>query len=159
MGGTLHMHVLVWWWWCCGGSFFLTQEDLRRMFDDSFPACIFFFFLVEISSCTFIPLFRLHGRFPHQAWTAAQLAYSDFTGSKVYACLGVSCHLHFWQNDQGLLRATAVTWGVERTPSAHKVDWRRKFTCQDSNLQPFNHKSCGLTNRLFRLPMYLCMRM
>ena len=29
----------------------------------------------------------------------------------MYACLGVTCHLHFWQNDQGLLHATAVTWG------------------------------------------------
>ena len=30
---------------------------------------------------------------------------------KVYACLAVTCHLHFWQNDRDLLRATAVTWG------------------------------------------------
>ena len=30
---------------------------------------------------------------------------------KVYGCLAVTCHLHFWQNDQGLLRATAVTRG------------------------------------------------
>ena len=29
----------------------------------------------------------------------------------MYACLGVTCHLHFWQNDRGLLRATAVTRG------------------------------------------------
>ena len=28
---------------------------------------------------------------------------------KVYACLAVTCHLHFGQNDQDLLRATAVT--------------------------------------------------
>ena len=35
----------------------------------------------------------------------------------MYVSLGVTCHLHFWQNDQGLLRATAVTWGVERTPN------------------------------------------
>ena len=27
---------------------------------------------------------------------------------KVYACLAVACHLHFWQNDRDLLRATAV---------------------------------------------------
>ena len=27
----------------------------------------------------------------------------------MYACLDVTCHLHFWQNDRGLLRATAVT--------------------------------------------------
>ena len=31
--------------------------------------------------------------------------------SRVYACLGVTCHLHFWQNDRGLLHATAVTRG------------------------------------------------
>ena len=31
---------------------------------------------------------------------------------KVYACLAVTCHLHFWQNDRDLLRATAVTSGV-----------------------------------------------
>ena len=30
---------------------------------------------------------------------------------KVYACLAVTCHLHLWQNDLGLLRATAVTRG------------------------------------------------
>ena len=30
---------------------------------------------------------------------------------KVYVCLVVTCQLHFWQNDRGLLRATAVTWG------------------------------------------------
>ena len=27
---------------------------------------------------------------------------------KVYACLAVNCHLHFWQNDRDLLRATAI---------------------------------------------------
>ena len=30
---------------------------------------------------------------------------------KVYACLTVTCHLHFWQNDRDLSRATAVTRG------------------------------------------------
>ena len=30
---------------------------------------------------------------------------------KVHACLAVICHLHFWQNDQDLLRPTAVTRG------------------------------------------------
>ena len=28
---------------------------------------------------------------------------------KVHACLTVTCHLHFWQNDRDLLRAIAVT--------------------------------------------------
>ena len=134
------------------GAFFLACEDLGRMFDNSFSACAFsfilfyficlFILLMEISSCTLIPLFRpgsVHSgfaglddcdrvfpdelrvssfpdRFPHYAWTAAWLAHSDFVGSKVYACLGVICHLHFWQNDRGLLRANAVTRGVRRIP-------------------------------------------
>ena len=33
---------------------------------------------------------------------------------KVYACLAVTCHLQFWQNDWDLLLATAVTWGCNR---------------------------------------------
>ena len=35
----------------------------------------------------------------------------------VYASLGVTCHLHFWQNDRGLLCAAAVTPGMEWTPN------------------------------------------
>ena len=59
-------------------------------------------------------------RFPYYAWTAAKPANSNFVGSRVYVgsrmyvCLGVTCHLHFWQNDQDLLRATAVTWEWNR---------------------------------------------
>ena len=49
--------------------------------------------------------------FPLCAWTVAKSALSDFIGSRVYVCVGVTCHLHFWQNDWGLLRSTAVTWG------------------------------------------------
>ena len=88
------------------------------MFDNLFPACAFFF-KVEISWRTLIPLSRpgsVHSgsascddcakvfpdelrassfsdRFPHDAWTAAWSAHSDFDGSGVYACLGVTCHL------------------------------------------------------------------
>ena len=50
-------------------------------------------------------------RFPHYAWTAALSAHSDFVGSRVFACLGVTCHLHFGHNGRGLLRATVVTRG------------------------------------------------
>ena len=41
---------------------------------------------------------------------------------KVDACLAVTCHLHFWQNDQDLLCATAVTWGWNgyRNKSQHR---------------------------------------
>ena len=55
--------------------------------------------------------------FPHYAWTVTYSAHSDFVGSRVYACLCVTCHLHFWQNDRGLLRGNAETRGVDRTPN------------------------------------------
>ena len=41
---------------------------------------------------------------------------------KVYVCLAVTWHLYFWQNDRGLLRATAVTrgWNGYRNKSQHR---------------------------------------
>ena len=41
---------------------------------------------------------------------------------KMYACLPVTCHLHFWQNDRDLLGATAVTrgWNRYRNKSQHR---------------------------------------
>ena len=82
-------------------------------------------------------------------------AHSDFVASRMYACLGVTFHLHFWQNDRGVLRATAVT----RRRNGHRVRvstqsylWRerkksRRF-CRDSNSQPFDHESVAPTNKL-----------
>ena len=40
----------------------------------------------------------------------------------MYACLAVTCHLHFWQNDRDLLRATAVTDTDTEIESAQKID-------------------------------------
>ena len=53
---------------------------------------------------------------------------------KVYECLAVTCHLHLWQNDRGLLRATAVTrgWNGYRNKSQH-----RKLTLEKKILPPF----------------------
>ena len=52
---------------------------------------------------------------------------------KMYACLAVTCHLHFWQNDRGLLHATAVTrgWNGYRNKSQH-----RKLTLKKKILPP-----------------------
>ena len=81
---------------------------------------------------------------------------------KVYACLGVTCHLQFWQNGQGLLRATAVTRGWNRhriRVSTQSWHWRRKFSyhfCRDSDSNgggQINHESGALTNKLSRLPV------
>ena len=53
---------------------------------------------------------------------------------KVYACLAVTCHLHFWQNDRDFLRATAVArgWNGYRNKSQH-----RKSTLEKKILPPF----------------------
>ena len=55
---------------------------------------------------------------------------------KVYACLDVTCHLHFWQNDRGLLRATVATvtrgWNGYQNKSQH-----RKSTLKKKILPPF----------------------
>ena len=52
---------------------------------------------------------------------------------KVYVCLAVTCHLHFWQNDRDLLRATAVTrgWNGHQNKSQH-----RKSTLEKKILPP-----------------------
>ena len=52
----------------------------------------------------------------------------------VYACLAVTCHLYFGQNDRDLLRATAVTrgWNGYRNKSQH-----RKSTLEKKILPPF----------------------
>ena len=53
---------------------------------------------------------------------------------KVYVCLAVTCHLHFWQNDRDFLRATVVTrgWNGYRNKSQH-----RKLTLEKKILPPF----------------------
>ena len=61
----------------------LSEDDCGRVFPDELRASSF------------------PDRFQHYTKTA-QLAYSNFVESRVYACLGVTCHRHFWQNDRGL---------------------------------------------------------
>ena len=46
-----------------------------------------------------------------QACTRLQRHFIQSHIGRVYACLAVTCHLHFWQNDWALLGATAVTRG------------------------------------------------
>ena len=52
----------------------------------------------------------------------------------MYACLAVTCQLHFWQNDRDFLRATVVTrgWNGYRNKSQH-----RKSTLEKKILPPF----------------------
>ena len=53
---------------------------------------------------------------------------------EVYVCLAVTCHLHFWQIDRDLLRATAVTWGLDGYRNKSQY---RKLTLEKKILPPF----------------------
>ena len=76
---------------------------------------------------------------------------------RVHACLAITGHLHLWQNDQDFLHATAVSRGWNRYRNKSTESWPRRgnisrCSCQDSNLQPFDHKSSALTTELSPLP-------
>ena len=69
------------------------------------------------------------------------LLYSNQT-RRTNVCLAVTCHMHFWQNDQNVYvrvgTDTEIGVGTESWP------WRRTFSgcsCWDSNRRPFDHES------------------
>ena len=66
--------------------------------------------------------------------TNAEARFNKSHIRKVYACLAVTCHLHFCQNDRDFLRATVVTrgWNGYRNKSQH-----RKSTLEKKILPPF----------------------
>ena len=72
--------------------------------------------------------------------TNAEARFNKIHIRKVYACLAVTCHLHFWQNDRDFLRATAVArgWNGYRNKSQH-----RKSTLEKKILPPFQQGTCG----------------
>ena len=76
---------------------------------------------------------RCHLTYWGQVVTNAEARFNKSHIRKVYVCLAVTCHLHFWQNDQDLLRATAVTqgWNGCRNKSHH-----RKLTLEKKILLP-----------------------
>ena len=83
--------------------------------------------------------------------TNAEARFNKIHIRKVYACLAVTCHLHFWQNDRDFLRATGGETDTEIRVSTESRPWRRKFSrrsSRDSNPRPFNHESGALTTEL-----------
>ena len=77
---------------------------------------------------------RCHLTYQGQVVTNAEARFNKSHIRKVYACLAVTCHLHFWQNDRDFLRATVVTrgWNGYRNKSQH-----RKSTLEKKILPPF----------------------
>ena len=106
---------------------------------------------MTVTECSLMSFMRTHFRIGSHTMTGPQQsAHSNFIGSRVHAHIGVTCHLHFWLNDWGLLHATAVTQGW----NGHRIRvrtqswlWRRKVSCrlcQALNSQPFDHESGAL---------------
>ena len=68
--------------------------------------------------------------------------------------LAVTCHLHLWQNDRELLRATAVTrgWNGYRNKSQHRMSTLEKKILppllQGFEPATFHHESGALTTEL-----------
>ena len=77
---------------------------------------------------------RCHLTYQGQVVTNTEARFNKIHIRKVYACLAVTCHLHFWQNDWDFLRATVVTrgWNGYRNKSQH-----RKLTLEKKILPPF----------------------
>ena len=51
--------------------------------------------------------------------------HSNCIWSRLYACLGVTCHLHFWQNDQSFschFHKTCVVWSHGHRTRAQKFN-------------------------------------
>ena len=78
--------------------------------------------------------------------------------TRVQVCLDVTCHLHFWQNDQNLLVlfAAAVTWGWNgcQNKCQRKKLTMGKKTLFLPGLKPviFSNESSALTNEISLLP-------
>ena len=76
---------------------------------------------------------------------------------RMHTCLAVTCHLHFWQNDQDLLCATALTRGWNRY--RNKIQ-HRKLIVEKTIIppflpfsRPFNHETGALTTELCLPPV------
>ena len=153
-----------WWWWLLlYSAIFHSQADSLRshVILHEWLAYFIVHFLISIEV---VYLQRWHGwchmnllpsrRILCPPYNHAPCHFMQSHICKVYACLAVTCHQHFWQDDRDLLRATAVTrgWNGYWNRSQHrKLTLEKNFFCRsrrDSNPRPFNHESSALTIEL-----------
>ena len=79
-----------------------------------FGAC--FKMLAVILDELMLNVLRCHLTYQGQVVTNAEARFNKSHIRKVYACLAVTCHLHFWQNDQDFFMCYCGNTGVERIP-------------------------------------------
>ena len=106
------------------------QSRVRRSNHWAIPAPLKMSFDDELM----LNVLRCHLTYQGQVVPNAEARFNKIHIRKVYACLAVTCHLHFWQNDRDFLRATVVTrgWNGYRNKSQH-----RKSTLEKKILPPF----------------------
>ena len=73
--------------------------------------------------------FRVHHTTMHHVTSLHAMQHRRMLGAG-FACLAVTCHLHFWQNGRDLLRATAVTRGWNRY--RNKSQLQLSLTCHSN---------------------------
>ena len=152
--------MCVWWWWWL--LFFIYSAILRFRADSLRSHAILHEWLAFYR--TFLNIYRsgvlivLAWLVPHETaaisaqvlcipYNHAQCHFMQSHIRKAYACLAVTCHLHFWQNDRDLFHATAVArgWNGYRNMNQHK-----KLT-QEKNillplLQGFKPRDLSITS-------------
>ena len=141
------------WALCLGSATFLTSKDLEgRFLDESVPTCAASFFLkwrlsqqAETTVARHSLMSCMWTGFPnkfHYTRTTSS-THSNFLCLRVYACLDVTCHQHFWQNSQSFMHHCINTGDgtAAEQESAKKEHQGRKSSCQDMNLQPFDDES------------------
>ena len=72
-------------------------------------------------------------------------------------CLGVTCHLHCWQNDREILRATAVTrgWSRHQIKSQHtKLTLEKKILLPGFELTTFQSRVRRSYQQAILAPQY-----
>ena len=94
--------------------------------------------------------------------TNAEARFNKIHIRKEYACLAVTCHLHFLAEWSGFFTCYCGNTGggtdTEVRVSTESRPWRRKFSrrsSRDSNPRPFNHESGALTTELSPPPFVI----
>ena len=135
-------------------AFSLLARILGECSTIRFPAYAFFYFLKWTLACP-----QVIALFMPKSVHSGSASWDDRIGFRVYASSGVTCHLHFWQNDWGLLCGAVVTRGVEWTQNKNEHTVNSKEETSPANpagIQTHNLSITSpvlFTNKLSWLPI------
>ena len=115
-GWNTSISLVRWWWLLLYSTILCSRADSLRLHVILHSAAFYSVFLNIHQSGVLTVLALL---VPHEtAAILAQVLCTTYNHApchcmqshihKVYACLAVTCHLHFWQNDRDLLHATTM---------------------------------------------------